>query len=86
MKDFRNVKGPEMLRLCQKGGVEGTDGVGEAKGGHKRLQWEGAKEAGETLLSTRYPEHPRTLENSTAGGCEDAQQHQHRDPCPARRK
>ena len=38
MKDFRNVRGPEVLRLYQKRGPEATDncGVGEAEGEHKR--------------------------------------------------
>lgn len=40
VKDFRNVRDPEVLGLCQKHGVEATDscGVREAEGEHKRCK------------------------------------------------
>lgn len=45
MKDFRNVRGPEVLGLYRKRGLEATDsrGVGEAEGEHKRCATAGDK-------------------------------------------
>lgn len=45
MKDFRNARGPEVLGLYQKCGLDATDsrGVGEAKGEHKRCTMAGGQ-------------------------------------------
>lgn len=45
VKDFRNVRGPEVPSLYQKCGLEATnsDGVGEAESEHKRCTMAGSK-------------------------------------------